>query len=208
MLSTGQGQGPVKWCHVMKCIMGVLWQFFTGHLGQRVRWWHSFSHFHIWLQVRSSSGKDIKIWNSKFCFKNLLIVSSFVSELKKVICFDVRHLEMPKLRWKRWRQHLFLFCFAIAQPKISILAWNIVYVLSVRISMLCNQFFFVWKAFCGHLFLKIKTLNFVAKIQKSGKFEIAALQSLQFWTFWPFRLRFTSKLYVLEATGNCLLHSK
>ena len=117
MLSTGQYQGQVKWGHYMKIyneyrVTHVLWVIWSVEFDGD-------THFHIWPKVRSSSGQRRSNFETqKFLFKTCLSCPVLSQDSKKVICFDVGQLEMPKMRFKKVTSSPLPGFWAIAQPEM------------------------------------------------------------------------------------------
>ena len=101
-------------------------------------------HFEIWPKERSisrqTSSNKVKFQNSKFSYKNIPILSIFVSRFpKNVIYFYVRQLKMPS--FKNMTSLPSPGFLAIVQSKINILLWNFVCWFFVSILMIYILFF-------------------------------------------------------------------
>ena len=128
--------GQTRWrnLNVFKCratyVLWVIWDAeFDGdtHLKYNPRK----GQFQVKIgKIRS----NFKIQN--FLTKTCLSYAELSQNLKNIIYFYVRQLEMQKKKHsKMWRHDLYLFFLAIAQPKTKILLRNFVSLLVVCISI-------------------------------------------------------------------------
>ena len=88
----------VVWVSCATCLM--------GYLGRRMQWLHSF----VGLTRGTFRSNQIKLQNSKLSFKNIPILSSFVSEFQKCHLFCSETIRnAKKTRFKKVRHQIYFF---------------------------------------------------------------------------------------------------
>ena len=143
-----------------------------GHLGRRIRWWHSFSHLTSG-QVKFRS-KRSNFENRNLFWKTYLSCPVLSQDSKNVICFILRPLEIPKIEFKVVTSLPLPGFWTIAQPKIKILARNFVQLSLAHSSNIYISFFrYLQKNdFVRIYYWQIKIWFCGVKKQTFRKFEI------------------------------------
>ena len=178
---------------------------FTGPLGRRIRWWHSFLLLTKGQVKFRSKRQKFEIWN--FLLKIYICRAVLVSRIPKtsfVLTYD--SYKCKKCVSKLTASPLPAF-WGIAQSKIKIMAYNFVQLLSVHSSMLYFPFLWISKNKFILLASIWKTKSFHLWGPKTKHLENPwklFCKIFNLTSFGCYCLCFTSKSYILKILENWL----